>query len=91
MLAVPTTPERKSTRKEDVPVNTKEMLVERLSQKEATIGIVGLGYVGLPLVLRYTDVGYRGLGIDVDCEKVEKLNRGESYIEHTSLSSEGSK
>ncbi|ACD95224.1 nucleotide sugar dehydrogenase [Trichlorobacter lovleyi] len=57
-------------------------LVEKLTQKTATIGIVGLGYVGLPLMLRYTEVGYKVLGLDIDAAKTEKLNRGESYIEH---------
>lgn len=44
--------------------------------------MVGLGYVGLPLVLRYAKVGFRVLGIDIDDSKVDKLNRGGSYIEH---------
>lgn len=59
-------------------------LLERLSNKTATIGIVGLGYVGLPLMLRYTEVGYKVLGLDIDSDKVEKLNNGKSYIEHIS-------
>jgi len=57
-------------------------LIEKLTQKTATIGIVGLGYVGLPLMLRYTEVGYKVLGLDIDADKVTKLNAGESYIEH---------
>jgi UDP-N-acetyl-D-glucosamine dehydrogenase len=57
-------------------------LISRLDQRKATIGIVGLGYVGLPLMLRYVDVGFRVLGLDIDLEKVNKLNRGQSYIEH---------
>jgi UDP-N-acetyl-D-glucosamine dehydrogenase len=59
-------------------------LVSKLHQREAVIGIVGLGYVGLPLMLRYVDVGFRVLGLDIDLEKVNKLNRGQSYIEHIS-------
>ena len=55
-----------------------------MSAKEPTICIVGLGYVGLPLMLRYTEVGYKVLGLDIDDAKAEKLNRGESYIEHIS-------
>lgn len=46
------------------------------------IGIVGLGYVGLPLMLRFSEVGYRVLGFDIDKSKVESLNSGQSYIEH---------
>lgn len=57
-------------------------LIEKLASKQATIGIVGLGYVGLPLMLRYTEVGYRVIGFDIDPTKTEKLNKGASYIEH---------
>lgn len=56
--------------------------VAKFKSKEALIGIVGLGYVGLPLMLRYNAIGYQVLGIDIDEEKVGKLNAGESYIEH---------
>jgi UDP-N-acetyl-D-glucosamine dehydrogenase len=44
------------------------------------VGIIGLGYVGLPLVLRFCEVGFKVLGFDTDAEKVERLNRGKSYI-----------
>jgi UDP-N-acetyl-D-glucosamine dehydrogenase len=57
-------------------------LVDSLNQKKAVIGIVGLGYVGLPLMLRYCEVGYRVIGFDIDPEKVEMLAAGRSYIEH---------
>lgn len=57
-------------------------LIERFSGKTATIGIVGLGYVGLPLVLRYAEVGYKVIGFDIDPQKVEKLKVGTSYIKH---------
>ena len=59
-------------------------LIKKLNGKTAVIGIVGMGYVGLPLMLRYAEVGYRVIGIDIDPEKVAKLNRGMSYIEHIS-------
>ncbi|MCE8002112.1 nucleotide sugar dehydrogenase [Billgrantia ethanolica] len=62
----------------------KDRLIGRLESKDAVIGIVGLGYVGLPLMLRYNEIGYRVLGIDIDAGKVEKLNAGHSYIEHIS-------
>ncbi|QEY23632.1 nucleotide sugar dehydrogenase [Neisseria animalis] len=62
----------------------KHATLRKFTDQTATIGIVGLGYVGLPLMLRYTDVGFRVLGFDIDTEKVGKLNRGESYIEHIS-------
>ncbi|WP_277374429.1 UDP-N-acetyl-D-glucosamine 6-dehydrogenase [Pseudomonas sp. AA-38] len=60
----------------------KTVSVDKFSSKEAVVGIVGMGYVGLPLMLRYSAIGYRVLGIDIDLEKVNKLNAGESYIEH---------
>lgn len=56
--------------------------VDKFKSKDAVIGIVGLGYVGLPLMLRYNAIGFRVLGIDIDTGKVEKLNSGSSYIEH---------
>jgi len=59
-----------------------EELIQRLTNKNATIGIVGLGYVGLPLMLRYSQIGYRVLGLDIDLTKVDKLNSGQTYIEH---------
>ena len=46
------------------------------------IGIIGLGFVGLPLVIQFAKSGTQVLGIDVDDKKVEALNRGESYIKH---------
>jgi UDP-N-acetyl-D-glucosamine dehydrogenase len=61
---------------------SSEVLIEKLNNKTAVIGIVGLGYVGLPLVLRFVEVGYKVLGIDIDEEKVASLNQGWSYIEH---------
>ncbi|EAQ36411.1 UDPglucose 6-dehydrogenase [Nitrobacter sp. Nb-311A] len=62
----------------------KSDLIEKLELKKAVIGIVGLGYVGLPLTLRYCEVGYNVIGFDIDQNKVEALKRGESYIEHIS-------
>lgn len=59
-------------------------LVEKLNGKNAIIGIVGLGYVGLPLVIRYAQVGYRVLGFDIDQTKVDMLNESRSPIEHIS-------
>jgi UDP-N-acetyl-D-glucosamine dehydrogenase len=57
-------------------------LIDRFESGSAVVGIVGLGYVGLPLSLRYAEAGYKVLGIDIDEAKVERLNRGASYIEH---------
>ncbi|HIG30171.1 MAG TPA: nucleotide sugar dehydrogenase [Verrucomicrobiales bacterium] len=57
-------------------------LISRLNDHTAVIGIVGLGYVGLPLMLRFTEVGYKVLGFDVDKSKIDQLNNGKSYIGH---------
>ena len=59
-------------------------LKQLIAAHSARIGIVGLGYVGLPLALRFVEVGFPVLGLDIDESKVNKLNRGESYIEHIS-------
>ncbi len=60
----------------------KSNLTNALQQKTATIGIVGLGYVGLPLVLRFNEVGYKVIGFDIDDAKVEALLGKRSYIDH---------
>lgn len=62
----------------------KNATIQRFESREAVIGIVGMGYVGLPLMLRYTTAGYRVLGIDIDQHKIDMLNDGMSYIEHIS-------
>jgi len=60
----------------------KTVLLEKLSSRQALIGIVGLGYVGLPLCLAYAEVGYRVLGVDIDQAKADAINQGQSYIQH---------
>ena len=57
-------------------------LIKKLEDKSAVIGIVGLGYVGLPLMLRYVEVGFKVVGFDIDAEKIKKLHAGQTYIEH---------
>lgn len=65
----------------------KTQLLQRLANQQAVIGIFGLGYVGLPLMLRYSSVGYKVIGFDVDPAKVESLAAGRSYISHISNTS----
>jgi UDP-N-acetyl-D-glucosamine dehydrogenase len=60
----------------------KDELIERIRAHKARVGIVGLGYVGLPLVLRFGEERFPVMGFDVDPAKVKKLNAGESYIRH---------
>ena len=62
----------------------KNALLRKLNDRTAVIGIMGLGYVGLPLMLRFAEVGYRVIGIDTDAVKVARLQKGRSYIEHIS-------
>ena len=57
-------------------------LAGKFEDRSAVIGVIGLGYVGLPLSLRYAAVGFRVLGIDIDADKVARLNAGSSYIAH---------
>ncbi len=63
-----------------------DTLCERLKSKNATVGIIGLGYVGLPLTLQYIRAGYRVVGFDVDPEKIAALQEERSYIEHVDIS-----
>ena len=60
----------------------QQSLITKLQDKSATIGIVGLGYVGLPLSLRYSEAGYQVIGFDIDPDKTAQLNQGQSYIRH---------
>src|ERR1035437_9640373 len=60
----------------------KQILLSKIQAGQAGIGIIGLGYVGLPLALAFAEKGFRVLGFDVDRKKVEALGRGECYISH---------
>src|SRR3990172_3487157 len=60
---------------------TARELVERFRARRATVGVVGLGYVGLPLAIVLGEAGYHVIGVDRDPEKVAKLQQGQSYIE----------
>jgi UDP-N-acetyl-D-glucosamine dehydrogenase len=57
-------------------------LYDRIKDRTATIGIIGLGYVGLPLARAFTNARFPVLGFDTDAAKVTKLNNGESYFKH---------
>jgi len=57
-------------------------LKQRIERREARVGVIGLGYVGLPLALLFEERGFKVTGFDVDPEKPKALARGESYIRH---------
>ena len=59
-----------------------ELLSTKIHAKRAVVGIFGLGYVGLPLLLRFVDVGFKAIGFDIDVDKVTALSSGKSFIEH---------
>ena len=59
---------------------------EYFKGSQLRVGIIGLGYVGLPLGLRFAEAGHRVTGFDTDPMKIEKLNRGQTYIQHISQS-----
>jgi len=59
-----------------------QTLLDSIDARTATVGVIGLGYVGLPLVLLFWESGFRVIGFDVDSNKTAALARGESYIRH---------
>jgi UDP-N-acetyl-D-glucosamine dehydrogenase len=67
-------------------MNTEHDLYSRLllliQRKEAVVGVIGLGYVGLPLLLTFVEKGFRVVGLDVDGKKTQMLMQGQSYIRH---------
>jgi 3-hydroxyacyl-CoA dehydrogenase len=60
----------------------KEQLLQKIASKSARVGVIGLGYVGLPLALLFEESGFPVIGFDIDPKKPEALNRGESYLRH---------
>ncbi|NPV67669.1 MAG: nucleotide sugar dehydrogenase [Anaerolineae bacterium] len=59
---------------------SREALLQRIEDRTARIGVIGMGYVGLPLAVEFGRAGYRVLGVDPQTKKVDQLNRGQSYI-----------
>src|SRR4051794_26714291 len=58
-----------------------EKLTAKISSREAHVGVIGLGYVGLPLAVEFAKAGFQVTGIDVQQSKVDLVNKGESYIQ----------
>ena len=57
-------------------------LETQIKNKESIIGVIGMGYVGLPLVKTFLTKGFEVVGFDIDEKKVRMLNKGKSYIKH---------
>lgn len=64
------------------PAELRAALADRIARRDATVGVIGLGYVGLPLVRVFLARGFRVLGFDTDAAKVAALKAGRSYIRH---------
>ena len=60
-------------------------LIQKLNDKSATIGVIGLGYVGLPLLSLFYQKGFKVVGVDTDKTKIDKLNINENYLPHVKL------
>lgn len=59
-----------------------QSLNSAIDKNTAKIGVIGLGYVGMPLIIRFSEVGFNAIGFDIDKKKVDMLNSGKSYIDH---------
>src|SRR5438552_12235257 len=68
--------------KEAIRQEHLKVLLSSIKDRKAVVGVIGLGYVGLPLVLLFVEAGFSVLGFDVDENKTKALERGESYIRH---------
>jgi len=62
-------------------MSSKQKLLDRIASRDLTVGIVGVGYVGLPLAVAFAEAGFDVVGVDVDPAKVDSLNAGCSYVE----------
>ena len=58
----------------------KAKLLEKIKDKQAILGVVGLGYVGLPLAVEKAKAGFKVIGFDIQVKRVDMVNRGENYI-----------
>src|ERR1039458_2911208 len=63
-----------------LPLATAQVLAEKIRTRRARVGVVGLGYVGLPLAVEFAEAGFTVIGIDISEEKVRRVNAGDSYV-----------
>ncbi|MFU8771823.1 MAG: 3-hydroxyacyl-CoA dehydrogenase NAD-binding domain-containing protein, partial [Anaerolineales bacterium] len=66
--------------------SNRDSIIDQLRQRTATVAVIGLGYVGLPLAAIFAEAGFDVVGIEPDERKVEAIRRGESYIQDVSES-----
>ena len=55
-------------------------LIDKINDKSARVGVIGLGYVGLPLAVEFSNAGFETIGIDIDEDKINSINSGNNYI-----------
>src|SRR5437660_3888866 len=63
-------------------MNNVMSLYKKIEDKSAVVGVIGLGYVGLPLLHAFHKAGLRVVGFDIDQRKIDALQRGENYLKH---------
>ena len=63
-----------------LPLATAQVLAKKIRTRRARVGVVGLGYVGLPLAVEFAAAGFTVIGIDISEEKVRRVNAGDSYV-----------
>jgi hypothetical protein len=76
---------KKKSNMESVLTTTQELPIEKIRTRTAKAGVIGLGYVGLPLAVEFANAGFSVTGIDVQHSKVDELNAGCSYIQDVSM------
>ncbi|MCK4579247.1 MAG: nucleotide sugar dehydrogenase, partial [Candidatus Marinimicrobia bacterium] len=59
-----------------------DVLIRKIDSREFVVGVIGLGYVGLPLAIHFAENGFYAHGFDIDPHKIQSLNQGDSYIRH---------
>ena len=60
--------------------DTLQNFLKQIEQRSITVGVLGLGYVGLPLAVAFAEAGFKVIGLDVNDKRVDRLNSGDSYI-----------